>query len=114
MIETIILPLTCFYFYLLYRVFFIRIEEKAFPKKFRQWIAVFVLVYCYSLGLVFFALLFENFTPFLPIFYRGIILPATINLILTLLFTRTRLWFLLEHIIKRLFGESSDKHMQKS
>ncbi|MEM2995417.1 MAG: hypothetical protein QXI91_05330 [Candidatus Bathyarchaeia archaeon] len=108
-IETIILPLLCCYLYLMYRFFFVNIEEKTFPKKFWQWIAVFVLVYCYSLSLVFFAFIFEEFVPFLPMFYKGILLPAIINLILILLFTRTRLWFLLERIIKYLFRESSDK-----
>lgn len=113
-IETIVLPLVCFSIYLMFRLFLTPFTGKTFVKQFRQWIAVFTLVYCYSLSLVFFAFLFEKLTPFLPLFYKGIFLPLVINLILILIFTRTPLRPKFERFLKRLFYGSTAQNEENN
>lgn len=89
--ETMIIPLVCFSICLMFRLFLEPFTGKTFVKGFRQWIIVLAMIYCYFLSLVFFAFVFESFTPFLPLFYRGILLPAIINLILVLSLLKTSL-----------------------
>jgi hypothetical protein len=108
-IETIVIPLSAFTIYLLYRVVLIPFTEQKSNYTLRQWVAVFVLIYIYGIGLVFFSFLLEEFTPFLPLFYRGVLLPMIINLILIVVVTRTRIWLYFDRFIKKLFGEPSGR-----
>jgi NO-binding membrane sensor protein with MHYT domain len=90
-VEIIILPLCCLSIYLMFQLFLKPSTGKIFVKGLRQWVMVLSIVYCYFLSFAFFAFIFEEFTPFLPLFYRGIFLPAIINLVLILTLLKTRL-----------------------
>lgn len=76
-------------------------------KGFRQWAVAYVLVLVYGLAWVLLAFLFEIFTPFIPLIFRGVVLPIYILLVPIIILSRTRLRDRFEQLLKRLFKEGS-------
>jgi hypothetical protein len=87
----------------------IPITEKMPAKGIRQWtIAYGLALSCFLLWFLL-AFILEMLVPAIPLFYRGLILPQLITLIIILILTRTRLRPRFEHFLKCLFGENFDK-----
>jgi hypothetical protein len=90
-IETVVLPSTCCFIFLMSKLALEPQTGRALIKGFRQLAIAGGIIYSYGLSLAFFAFLFEELTPFLPLFYKGVLLPMLVNLAFIIVLPRTRL-----------------------